>query len=124
VRVRANLRAGEKLTIEVEDTGIGIPLEEQERIFEKFRQGRNMPGMQDALTRQYEGTGLGLSIVRELSKLLGGDVHLLSEFGKGSLFTVTLPTRLDPPVESPSTLRLRTTTEAVNGTSTTTVLTS
>ncbi|MDX1969380.1 MAG: ATP-binding protein [Planctomycetaceae bacterium] len=109
VRVRAVVRERTKLALIVEDTGIGIPLEDQERIFEKFRQGRSTPGMQDTLTRQYEGTGLGLSIVRELAKLLGGDVHLISEFGKGSIFTVTLPTRIEPLIESPSTLRLRAT---------------
>ncbi|MBI1346684.1 HAMP domain-containing protein [bacterium] len=109
VRVRAEARGRTQFAIVVEDTGIGIPLEEQERIFEKFRQGRNVPGMQDTLTRQYEGTGLGLSIVRELAKLLGGDVQLVSEFGKGSIFTVILPTRLESPLESPSTIRLKAT---------------
>ncbi|MCA9057008.1 MAG: HAMP domain-containing histidine kinase [Planctomycetaceae bacterium] len=75
----------------VEDTGIGIPLPEQEQIFEKFRQGSTTPGGRDHVKREYEGTGLGLSIVRELSRLLGGDVTLESEFGKGSLFVVRLP---------------------------------
>lgn len=107
VRVRAELRGRTQFALVVEDTGIGIPLEEQERIFEKFRQGRNVPGMHDTLTRQYEGTGLGLSIVRELAKLLGGDVQLMSEFGKGSVFTVVLPVRLETPLESPSTIRLK-----------------
>lgn len=107
VRVRAEDRPGDRFALVVEDTGIGIPLEDQERIFEKFRQGRSVPGMQETLTRQYEGTGLGLSIVRELAKLLGGEVQLVSEFGKGSTFTVVLPTRLEAPLESPSTLRLR-----------------
>jgi two-component system, NarL family, sensor histidine kinase BarA len=116
VRVRAELRGLDRFVIVVEDTGVGIPLEEQERIFEKFRQGRNSPGMADTLTRQYEGTGLGLSIVRELSKLLGGDVHLVSEFGKGSVFTVLLPVRLDhPPIESPSSLRMRVPASTGNG---------
>ncbi|HUQ71808.1 MAG TPA: ATP-binding protein, partial [Planctomycetaceae bacterium] len=109
-------RGLDKFVIVVEDTGVGIPHEEQERIFEKFRQGRNSPGMSDTLTRQYEGTGLGLSIVRELSKLLGGDVHLVSEFGKGSIFTVLLPVRLDnPPIESPSSMRMRVTATSGNG---------
>ncbi len=75
----------------VEDTGIGIPLEDQTKIFDKFRQGRNMSEQQDPLTREYGGTGLGLSIVNELARLLGGTVSLESEFGKGSTFAVRLP---------------------------------
>jgi two-component system, NarL family, sensor histidine kinase BarA len=118
VRVRAELRGLDRFVIVVEDTGVGIPLEEQERIFEKFRQGRSGPGVNDPLTRPFEGTGLGLSIVRELSKLLGGDVHLVSEFGKGSVFTVLLPVRIDQPlpaIESPSSTRLRTAAATTNG---------
>lgn len=112
IRVRAELRPPQTMALIVEDTGVGIPLEEQERIFEKFRQGRNSPGMRDALTREYEGTGLGLSIVRELAKLMGGDVRLVSEFGRGSLFTITVPVRIDFPLESPSSIRPRPTTDA------------
>ena len=82
--------------ISVADTGIGIPLADQERIFEKFRQASTIPGQETLLTREYEGTGLGLSIVMELSKLLGGEVTLESEFGKGSVFTVRLPQRIQP----------------------------
>ncbi|MCB1914058.1 MAG: hypothetical protein KDG53_19535, partial [Rhodocyclaceae bacterium] len=74
----------DRFELVVADTGIGIPLDDQARIFEKFRQGRAVPGSEQALTREYEGTGLGLSIVKELSKLLGGEVELESEFGKGS----------------------------------------
>ena len=81
----------EQIEIAVEDTGIGIPMQQQEDIFEKFRQGATLPGQRDHANREYGGTGLGLSIVRELSRLLGGDVCLESEFGKGSVFTVTLP---------------------------------
>ncbi len=81
--------------IVVEDTGIGIPLNEQAMIFEKFRQGHTVPGQSDVITREYGGTGLGLSIVKELSKLLGGEVSVVSEFGKGSTFTVRLPMKLD-----------------------------
>lgn len=109
--VRASSPA-ETLQLEVEDTGIGIPLEEQERIFEKFRQGRFAPGERNMLTREYEGTGLGLSIIKELSKLLGGEILLQSEFGKGSRFTVIVPLRLtaegndsaagSPPLERPT----------------------
>jgi signal transduction histidine kinase len=84
----------------VADTGIGIPLDDQARIFEKFRQGRAVPGSEQALTREYEGTGLGLSIVKELSKLLGGEVLLESEFGKGSTFIARLPIRLQVSLQS------------------------
>jgi two-component system sensor histidine kinase BarA len=95
VRIRANRVDDVFFEIVVEDTGIGIPLNEQAMIFEKFRQGHTIPGQSDAMTREYGGTGLGLSIVKELSKLLGGEVSLVSEFGKGSTFTVRLPMRLD-----------------------------
>jgi two-component system sensor histidine kinase BarA len=104
VRVRAKLYGDDQLSLEVEDTGVGIPLEEQEKIFEKFRQGKTLPGQQNPLTREYEGTGLGLSIIRELTKLLSGEVRLHSEFGKGSLFSVIVPLRLEPdqkPREAP-----------------------
>ncbi len=73
------------LLIEVADTGVGIAPEEQELVFEKFRQVANL------LTRDYSGTGLGLSIVRELCRILGGEVSLESELGKGSHFKVKLP---------------------------------
>ena len=82
------------IQISVADTGIGIPLADQERIFEKFRQASTTPGQETLLTREYEGTGLGLSIVKELSKLLGGEVTLESEFGKGSTFVVRLPQKV------------------------------
>lgn len=80
------------LRIEVIDTGVGIAKEDQEAIFEKFRQAGSIRG--DNLTREFSGTGLGLSIVRELCKLLGGRVSVESELGRGSKFTVILPWRL------------------------------
>ena len=85
----------EQIELVVEDTGVGIPLEDQDSIFEKFRQGNTTPGGHStSLTREYAGTGLGLSIVKELSKLLGGEVRLHSELGKGSRFSVILPIEL------------------------------
>jgi signal transduction histidine kinase len=91
-------RAGNNLVMEVADTGVGIAEEDQVAIFEKFRQGKSVLKGGDAMTREYSGTGLGLSIVKELCKLLGGEVTLESELGKGSTFTVRLPwTRSDLP---------------------------
>ncbi|HEY4235286.1 MAG TPA: ATP-binding protein [Lacipirellulaceae bacterium] len=83
------------LRLTVTDTGIGISLDEQQAVFEKFRQAATISVTGDSMTREYSGTGLGLSIVRELCRLLGGEVLLESELGKGSTFTVRLPWRLE-----------------------------
>ncbi|MFP4528420.1 MAG: PAS domain S-box protein [Candidatus Kapaibacterium sp.] len=69
----------------VEDTGIGIPEEQQEKIFEAFRQQQ---GQSD---RQYQGTGLGLTITRRLVQMMGGSIQLKSRVGEGSRFEVYLP---------------------------------
>ena len=87
--VRVSLRTRETganvaCTIEVSDTGIGIPLEKQATIFDKFTQA------DETITRRFGGSGLGLSIARSLAKLMHGDIALTSEAEKGSLFTITL----------------------------------
>jgi signal transduction histidine kinase len=69
----------------VRDTGVGIPANEQENIFEPFRQVNN------SITRENRGSGLGLAITRQLVEIMGGQISLESQVGKGSLFTVTLP---------------------------------
>ena len=94
VAVRARPADDVDFVLEVDDTGVGIAEEEQQAIFEKFRQGRVFQSGDDAMTREFSGTGLGLSIIRELCRLLGGDVSVESQLGRGSRFTVRLPLKL------------------------------
>ena len=78
-------RADGSINLEVRDSGIGIPPNEQEKIFEKFyRCG-------DPLVHNVKGSGLGLSLVRHIARAHGGDVHVESEPEKGSKFTIALP---------------------------------
>jgi PAS domain S-box-containing protein len=77
-------RRGEQLEVVVRDTGIGIPADQTERIFEEFYQI-------DHGAQRPEGLGLGLSIVRRLVLLLNASIHIDSEIGTGTAFTVTLP---------------------------------
>jgi len=77
-------------SIEVQDSGAGIPENEWQNIFEPFRQVNN------AITRENRGSGLGLAITKQLVELMEGQISLESQVGKGSLFTVTLPI-IQPP---------------------------
>jgi signal transduction histidine kinase/PAS domain-containing protein len=78
------LHGAKSIAISVADTGIGIAPDDHARIFEDFKQLDNSP------TRAYGGTGLGLSICRRLAEIIGGDISVRSQLGKGSTFTLTL----------------------------------
>jgi two-component system NtrC family sensor kinase len=82
---------GNWIEFAVSDTGIGMTPEQQAKLFEEFTQADS------STARQYGGTGLGLAITRKLARMMGGDVTLTSEAGKGSTFTVRLPADTDVP---------------------------
>ena len=77
------------VVFDVEDTGIGIPEDRQQAIFDSFTQADG------STTRKYGGTGLGLSVTQKLTELLGGELVLTSEPGKGSIFSLSVPTGMD-----------------------------
>jgi signal transduction histidine kinase len=78
-------RDGPQAVLEVADTGIGIPPDQLERVFERFYQ------VDGSTTRRYGGTGLGLALVKEIVEAHGGQVSVSSQVGQGSTFTVRLP---------------------------------
>jgi signal transduction histidine kinase len=84
IRISASRQNG-SLKLTVSDTGIGIEKEQLEQIFEEFHRGHS------SNIKKYRGTGLGLAIAKKFVNLLGGEVGVESEVGKGSVFTVTLP---------------------------------
>ena len=82
---RRTVDRGDWIEVAVVDSGIGMTPEQQANLFEEFSQA-------DATTAQrFGGTGLGLAITRKLARMMGGDVTVTSEAGKGSVFTVRLP---------------------------------
>jgi len=85
LRVRKVADGRDWVELAVADTGIGLTAEQQAKLFQEFTQA-------DSLTaRRYGGTGLGLALSRKLARMMGGDVTVTSEMGKGSVFTVRLP---------------------------------
>lgn len=87
VEVALQVRAG-RARYRVSDTGIGIPAEAQQLVFEEFRQ------VDGSATRRFGGSGLGLALARRLARLLGGEIELSSAVGEGATFVVDLPIAL------------------------------
>jgi adenylate cyclase len=89
LRVRKVVDGRNWIEFAVADTGIGMTPEQQAKLFEEFTQGDS------STARQYGGTGLGLAITRKLARMMGGEVKVASELGKGSVFSVRLPGSAD-----------------------------
>jgi signal transduction histidine kinase len=85
LRARRILDGGDTIELAVADTGIGMTPEQLGRLFQEFSQA------EASTAKKYGGTGLGLAITRKLARMMGGDITVASEPGKGSVFTVRLP---------------------------------
>src|SRR5262249_20092202 len=94
LRVKKVVDGRSWIEIAVADTGIGMTPEQQAKLFEEFTQADS------STARQYGGTGAGLAITRKLGRMMGGDVTVTSEPGKGSVFTVRLPGSADSQARS------------------------
>ena len=94
LRVKKVVDGRNWIEIAVADTGIGMTAEQQAKLFEEFTQADS------STARQYGGTGLGLAITRKLARMMGGDVTVTSEPGKGSVFTLRLPGSADSQASS------------------------
>ncbi len=90
IRVEAEMTSDDSFAVSVMDNGPGISKKDQEHIFDKFTQ------VDTSATRPHGGAGLGLAIAKELASLLGGEITLTSELGKGSAFTLIIPRILTP----------------------------
>jgi signal transduction histidine kinase len=87
ISVKVSMNTKDKLSIQIADSGPGIPPEQLPDIFEAFRRGSNYA------QRERQGAGLGLSIAREIVTLMGGEISVDSQLGTGSTFTVTVPVK-------------------------------
>ena len=87
---------GAGMRLVIQDTGVGIPADQQPHIFEAFRQ------VDGSFVRRHQGTGLGLTITREIARAMGGEVSCTSEAGRGSVFTIAVPL---PSAQAPASAR-------------------
>jgi signal transduction histidine kinase len=88
IQLSAQQLTENKFTILVRDTGVGIPENELPRLFQPFQQ------IDSSLTKKNKGTGLGLYLCKKIMKMLGGDIFVKSEYGKGSEFHIEMPVKI------------------------------